>query len=163
MIFPRRPRAHILETESRNNLRQNIPNEWVIQNIENDYGIDNLVETVENEELNGNFFSIQLKGTDNAFEGRNFVSVRMKTATIRYLMNRVELIMIVIFISPENESYWIWLRDAIGGIDYRNQTFTINIPRGNRLSRINWERVSQFSNQIRGRKIESANDLNFEY
>lgn len=163
MTFPRRPRAHILETESRNNLRQNIPDQWVFQNIENDYGIDNFVEIVENEELNGNFFSIQLKGTDNSFEDRNSVSVRMRTATIRYLMNRVELVMIVIFVSPENESYWIWLRDAIDEIDYQNQTFTINFPKENRLSAIDWERVSQFSNQIRNRKIESANDLNFEY
>ena len=163
MALPRRPRQHVLETESRNNLNQNLPFEWVVQNIENDYGIDNFVEIVENEELNGNFFSIQLKGTDLDFENQDSVSVRLDTRTIQYLMGRVELVMIVLYVSTKQESYWIWLRDGIEGINYDNQTFTIHIPKENLLSNANWIRISNFSNMIRERKIGSAIDLNFEY
>lgn len=163
MALPRRPRQHVLETESRNNLNQNIPNEWVVQNIDNDYGIDNLVEIVNDEELNGNFFSIQLKGTDTNFNNQDSVTVRMNTRTIRYLMNRVELVMIVLYVSTEEESYWTWLRDAIEGINYDNQTFTIRIPKVNILSAANWQRISDFSETIRNRKVNSAMDLNFNY
>ncbi len=163
MALPRRPRQHVLETESKNNLAQNIPNEWVIQSIENDYGIDNFVEIVQYQELDGNFFSIQLKGTDSNFENQEFVSVRMNTRTIQYLMRRVELVMIVLYASSEQESYWTWLRDAIDGINYDNQTFRIRIPKQNCLSVANWQRISEFSERIRYRKVNSANHLNFDY
>ena len=163
MALPRRPRQHVLETESKNNLAQNIPNEWVIQNIENDYGVDNFVEIVQNQELDGNFFSIQLKGTDSNFDNQEFVSVRMNTSTINYLMRRVELVMIVLYVSHDQESYYTWLRDAINGINYDNRTFRIRIPKQNRLSVANWQEIREFSESVRDRKVSSANDLNFDY
>lgn len=163
MSLPKRPRQHILETESQNNLAQNLPDEWVLQNVENDYGVDNFVEIAHNYELDGTFFSIQLKGTDADFQNNDFVSVRMRTSTLRYLKERVELVMIVLYVAIEKESYWIWLRDAIRGTNLENKTFTIRIPKGNTLSNANWERIREFSIEIKNRKIQSANNLNFDY
>ncbi|WP_249414458.1 DUF4365 domain-containing protein [Marinifilum caeruleilacunae] len=163
MTLPIRPRAHVLERESINNLHENIPNEWVIQQIPNDYGVDNFVEIVQNQEVNGNVFSIQLKATDNVFENQDYVSVRMRTPTIRYLMNRVELVMIILFVSNENQSYWIWLRDIAEHVNYDNATLTVRIPKQNRLNTINWNRIMEFTELIRNAKVEAARDMNFNY
>ena len=51
MSFPKRPRTHILETKYQKNLNNSIPDEWVIHNVENDYGVDNFVEFADKEEL----------------------------------------------------------------------------------------------------------------
>jgi len=163
MSLPKRTRAHVLETESRLNLENNIPTEWVVQSVEHDYGIDNHIEIVQNEELNGNFFSIQLKGTDRQFAESPNVSVRLDTKNVKYLMGRVELVMLILFVSTENESYWIWLRDGIKNIDYNNASYTITIPKTNKLSQAPWDKIIQFSETIRSQKIGSATKIHFLY
>lgn len=163
MTGPKRTRQHVLETESRKYFEQNIPNEWVIQGIDNDYGIDNHVEIVENEELDGNFFSIQLKGTDGKFEDKDYTTVQMRTSTIYYLLNRLELVMIILFVSRENEAYWIWLRNAVNGLDWEKERFTVKIPKRHRLSTINWDKIREFSDLVRQQKVDSAMGLDFDY
>lgn len=163
MTLPIRPRTHVLERESINNLHENIPNEWVIQQMTNDYGVDYLVEIVQDQEVNGNFFSVQLKATDTTFENQNNVTFRMNTSTIRYLMNRVELVMLILYVSNEDQAYWIWLRDIAGNVNYENRTYTVRIPKQNRLTNINWDRINEFSDHIGDRKIGSASDMNFSY
>ncbi|GAA4824796.1 DUF4365 domain-containing protein [Algivirga pacifica] len=164
MNLPNRPRQHVLETESINKLRNSIPTEWVIQSLEHDYGIDNLIEIANNDGyLDGTSFAIQLKATDSLFENRDNVSVRMNTSTLNYLKNRLELVMIILYVSTEQESYWIWLRDIIGDVCFENETFTIKIPKNNRLSSINWNRIQEYSERIRNTKVSSTRGLNYRY
>lgn len=161
--FPRRPRSHSIEEISRNQLRQNLPEDWICLDINPDYGVDNLIEICEEEQMRGNSFSIQLKATDRDFSTRNYLTVTMNTRTINYLMHRAELVMIVLYSSIENESYWIWLRSVNHGIDFNNQSATIRIPKTNRLSQIDWTRITAFTDRIRSMKINHARNEDFTY
>jgi Domain of unknown function (DUF4365)/Anaphase-promoting complex, cyclosome, subunit 3 len=60
----KRPRQHILETESENAFNTTLPSEWVINYQKTDYGIDAKVQIFENGESTPFFFFAQLKSTE---------------------------------------------------------------------------------------------------
>jgi hypothetical protein len=62
--MPKRTRAHMLETLSRQHLERILPPEWVCRRVEDDYGLDLRVEIVAGDRVTGREFFIQLKGTD---------------------------------------------------------------------------------------------------
>lgn len=60
----KRPRQHILETESKNALNSILSSEWVTNYQSSDYGIDAKVQIFENGKSTPYFFFIQLKSTE---------------------------------------------------------------------------------------------------
>ena len=66
MSTPKRPRSHVLETESRQSFESAIPSEWVYRRKEDDYGIDGEVELFDDSgKTTGLLFYVQLKATDS--------------------------------------------------------------------------------------------------
>ena len=96
MKFPKRPSTHIKESESWKILENSVPSLWIVRDVsERDYGIDCYIELVSNEnEVTGDLFSVQLKGTEklkwkyNRTKARReakFTGIRIET--INYWMN----------------------------------------------------------------------------
>jgi hypothetical protein len=75
-----RPSSHVKETKSKNLLRSLLPDEWIIRELPEDYGVDLEVELVDQEFVTGNRLWIQLKASDTfdvheeGFEAGEFVS-----------------------------------------------------------------------------------------
>ena len=64
-----RPRSHILEDESKLELKKQLPQEWLVTENSHDYGIDLQVEIFTNDgKTTGDVFWIQLKATDSKKE-----------------------------------------------------------------------------------------------
>ena len=61
----KRPRQHILETESKKAFSFVIPSDWVINTPQFDYGIDEIVQIFEKQQITPYSFSVQLKATDD--------------------------------------------------------------------------------------------------
>lgn len=63
MKLPKRPEAHVIETESCRLLQHLAPREWIIRELtERDYGIDVYIELVSNDgKITGDLMSVQLK------------------------------------------------------------------------------------------------------
>jgi hypothetical protein len=66
MEFPKRPSAHITETESWKILQNSVPSLWMVRNIsKRDYGIDCYMELVNNDNfVTRDLLTIQLKGKE---------------------------------------------------------------------------------------------------
>ena len=111
MNFPKRPEAHIAETESFRLLQGLAPKEWIVRGPpERDYGIDLYIEIVSKDGyLTGQLMSVQLKGKQNiewhSSGGGHRVakSPWVKTTTAAYWLNhQVPVFLFVADLSAKN-------------------------------------------------------------
>ena len=139
--LPRRPRAHVLETRSRQHVESIFPPEWVSRRVEDDYGLDMRVEIVAGERMSGQEFAVQLKGTDRLKISGEDVLHSCKVSTAHYFLHRPEPVMYVVYDAQENTAYWLWVQPYLRGLDgaspgWRDrEKAPIRIPRANRLTR----------------------------
>ena len=139
--LPQRPRQHVLETESRKFVANTFPSEWVITDINNDYGIDLDIEIVEGTDITGAHFSMQLKSTDNLKITKDgFITHSCKTSTLRYFLEKTELVIFLIYDATNKAGYWIFAQDYIRTELAKNRKWikkshnTIRIPVKNILT-----------------------------
>ena len=139
--LPKRTRAHVLETLSRQHVESIFPTEWVCRRVEDDYGLDMRVEIVAGEEVSGLEFAVQLKGTDRLKASGEDVLHSCKVSTAHYFLQRPEPVMYVVYDAQEDAAYWLWVQPYLRGLDdaspgWRDRKeVRVRIPRANRLTR----------------------------
>lgn len=147
MPKPIRHNNHILETESNKFFQYQVPNEWIIDKPEHDYGIDYNVSIAINNEVTGLNFSVQLKSKiKERNEGE--VIITLKHSTLRLYNTRLEPVLLIAYIQEEKEAYWYWYNDLNINLTSAQKTFQIKIPRTNKLSCINWESILKYVQNI---------------
>lgn len=152
MTYPERHRNHEIETLSDRYLKNNIPISWVVNSFTIDYGTDYNCEVSIDGKVSGINFTVQLKGkeTDN---GKDFITIKkIKRTTINRWIRRLEPTMIVVYLVDENEAYWCWFEMDLVDLTKKNKTFQIKIPRENSYSKIDWNSVSSYLEEIFKRK-----------
>lgn len=127
-------------------MRQHLPLAWTCERPGNDYGVDLHIDIFENGDATGLELIVQLKASEAA-RAQPMESVTLRVATYNYLRDRLQLAMVVKFVAEENEAYWVLVRD-IPEPDQGNDTFTVQIPKENRLSRIDWADISRVVRDI---------------
>lgn len=145
--FPERHRNHEIETLSENYFRNQIPLSWVLNKFTLDYGVDYNCEIVIDKMVSGMNFSVQLKGKEKE-ENKEFVKIKIKRTTINRWLKKLEPTMIIAYIIEENEAYWMWFENNTVDLTLDQQTFTINIPKKNKLSDNNWENCKDYIENI---------------
>lgn len=80
--MPKRPRSHVLETESQRAFASALPSDLVVREISDDYGIDREVEVFVEGQTTGLTFKVQLKATD-----KSGTTTRVKQASLDYWMS----------------------------------------------------------------------------
>ena len=139
--LPKRTRAHVLETLSRQHVEPIFPTEWVCRRVEDDYGLDMRVEIVTGEEVSGLEFAVQLKATDHLRTSGDNVLHPCKVSTANYFLHRPEPVMYIVYDAQEDAAYWLWVQPYLRGLDdaspgWRDREKAhIRIPRANRLTR----------------------------
>jgi hypothetical protein len=131
--LPERTRQHVIETESRQYVRNVLPPEWLVEDGEKDYGIDLVIEVVKNEQVTGAIFLMQLKGTDVlVVRDGEYIAHRCKTRALAYFLERPEPIVYLVYDAQSKKGYWIWIQDYIRQSlkrGWRSQrTATVRIP-----------------------------------
>lgn len=144
--FPTRSDAHVLEEASERIFRSALPRDWTCEKPEHDYGIDLRVDIFENGQATGLELLVQLKSSLGPSDGAA-ETVRLKTTTYRYLWEKLQVVMLVKFVETDAEAYWMWLRDIAQPRDDR-ETFTLQIPKANRLSTMNWEMITAYVRRV---------------
>ena len=152
--LPQRPATHVLEEQSERFLRQHLPSEWTCERPAQDYGVDLRIDIFENGHATGLELIVQLKASEAA-RTQPTESASLRIATYNYLKSRLQLAMLVKFVAEENEAYWVLLRD-IPEPDQRNDTFSVQIPKENRLSRIDWAEIGRMVRGITDAKLAVA-------
>lgn len=140
---PNRHNNHILETESNKFFSFQVPNEWYIDKPEHDYGIDYIVNIVTNNQVTGLSFSVQLK---SKIKEKNdyFTSILLKHSTLGLFNTKLEPVLLVSYVQEEKEAYWCWYNESEFDLTSSQKTYTINIPKTNKLSRIGWDSISKY-------------------
>jgi hypothetical protein len=79
-------------------------------------------------------------------------SQTFKVSTYNYLWDNLRVVMVIKFIESENEAYWILLKD-VQSPNQGNETFTLHLPRQNRLSTLNWATIVDYIRNVTDRKL----------
>jgi Domain of unknown function (DUF4365) len=142
MTFPIRSESHQLEELSKRFIQEALPKNWASDKSSNDYGVDLRVDLFEGDQATGLELLVQLKATARP-SGKDTESVRLRTATYNLLWEKLQVAMIVKYVESEKEAYWLLFRD-IPAPSQDQETFTIHIPKINRLSAIQWSDIQEY-------------------
>ncbi len=150
-VFPTRSNSHNLEELSDRFFRGSMPRNWVAEKPSSDYGIDLRVEIFEENKATGREFLVQLKASAKS-SGKDTETVRIETSTYNYLSSKLQIAMLVKFIESDKEAYWLLIRD-IPAPSKDHKTFTVHIPRVNRLSSIQWPEIQAQVHSVTDEKL----------
>ncbi len=147
MPKPIRHNNHVLETESNKFFSNQVPNEWIIDKPEHDYGIDYNVNIAIDNEVTGLSFSVQLK---SKIQDRHpdFATITLKHSTLSLYNTMLAPVLLVAYIQEEKEAYWYWYNDLNIDLGTQQKTFKIKIPKTNKLSQINWNAGTKYVQDI---------------
>ena len=141
----------MIDEEALDFVKSVLPKEWIREEIKKDYGIDLTVEIVLDEQVTGAYFSIQLKGTDKLkVRQAGYIAHSCETKTLRYFLERPELVIYLVYDAEAQKGYWIWvqgfIRQEFGKIspNWRQQnSATIRIPLSNTFDSETVKQISQ--------------------
>lgn len=131
----KRPPEHVKEDISRQILERKIPSEWILRDIDPDYGIDKSLEIVEDEIVTGKEILIQLKGTETIDIHGDHISFSIETDHLKYYLEKDLPVFLIVVDLIAEKCYWIFLQQyAFDILNINNplwvdqQTITIRIP-----------------------------------
>jgi hypothetical protein len=148
--LPIRDRNRILESNSLLFFRNNIPENWTTTVPDADYGVDLIVNIFDGRHPAYDF-EVQLKASEKLIEG-DFENARLKISTYNYLVGRLHVIMLIKYNEEEKEAYWTFL-SKVPKPNQDSTTFTVKIPKTNKLSNIDWDSVHSYIKEIMDYKL----------
>ncbi|MES2650548.1 MAG: DUF4365 domain-containing protein [Bacteroidota bacterium] len=152
MKYPARHTNHSLEEKSITFLRNHLPEDWNVNSIDRDYGQDLNLEICEDGVYKGLELILQLKSSHETNEIDGTERQTFKVGTYNYLNGNLRVVMVIKFVESENESYYILLKD-VDEPNQENETFTLYIPKENRLSTINWNEITDYVRSVTDKKL----------
>jgi len=160
---PQRHNNHILETESSKFFNFQVPNEWYIDKPEHDYGIDYVVNIATNNQATGLSFSVQLKSKIKE-KNNSFTTIKLKHSTLGLFNTKLEPVLLVAYVREEKEAYWCWYNELVFDLTSSQKTYTINIPKANKLSQIDWSVILKYVQNIFSVKmlVDGIKSLEYE-
>jgi Domain of unknown function (DUF4365) len=151
--YPVRSESHQMEESSERFFREKLPRNWTAEKLAVDYGVDLRVDLFEVDKATGLELLVQLKAsaepTNNA---RETETVQLNVSTYNYLWDKLQVAMLVKFIESEREAYWLLFTDILDPPQDQS-TFTIHIPRENRLSNIDWSIIQTYVQHVHHKKL----------
>lgn len=123
--MPKRPRQHELDDVSRRAFNAALPSHLVFEGRANDYGIDGAVEMFQDGETTGNFFDVQLKGTDRPIA--EALNVYIPHGHAQYYRSLDRPLLMVRYHAPTEGLYVRWFHSFdphYGGVNEKTITFT---------------------------------------
>lgn len=121
-----RPRQHVLETTARKALEQIIPDEWIVRPLTPDYGIDFLVEVFKDNKATGNFFYIQLKGSDQNVN-KSKIKVPIKQSTLQYFSTLPLPILFLVYTLKDKKFRGLWINEYLKIVRSKENQKTISL------------------------------------
>jgi hypothetical protein len=153
--YPIRHENHTLEEKSIIFFRNYLPNDWNVNSIDRDYGQDLNIEISENRAYKGLEFIVQLKSSNSPDVNGNDERQSLRISTYNYLWDNLRVVLLVKYVEEDNEAFWILLKD-VPEPNQDNETFTIRIPRQNKLSELNWNYIADYVKAITHKKLKAV-------
>jgi len=159
MQYPKRHPNHSLEEDSITFLRKYLPKDWNVNSVDRDYGQDLNLELAEEGVYKGLELILQMKSSKVSKHMDGFEHQSFKLSTYNYLWGNLRVVMVIKYVEEEDEAYYILLKD----VETPNQeakTFTIYIPRENKLSTIDWEEITDYIREVTDKKLAAMRAAN---
>ena len=149
--FPLRVNSHQLEELSERFFKQSLPRNWTAERPSKDYGVDLRVDLFEGDRATGLELLVQLKasGTTSSLSEE---TVELKVPTYNLLWDKLQVAMLVKYVETEREAYWLLFRD-IPEPSQEQETFTVHIPKVNRLSTAPWDKIRAYVRSVTDKKL----------
>jgi hypothetical protein len=93
-VYPKRHPNKVMERTSEKYFERYVPDAGLSEKPTEDYGIDRIIIPAINGQIPGLNFSVQLKSTTDA---KGKLAARLDKTTLRYLLNRLEPVMVVFY------------------------------------------------------------------
>lgn len=148
--MPKRPRFHIIEDLSRDELRR-IFNQygWVVWDLHPDYGEDQFVRIFATEEATPYSFFIQAKSTDHIDDiidkDREVITFSIKTEHIKHWNKFWEPVILTVWDARSDVTYWLSIQDYLASRnikDLRKKSLSVEIPIDNILNEEGIKRIA---------------------
>ena len=152
--YPIRSESHQLEEISERYFRERLPRNWAAEKPRNDYGVDLRVDIFEGSQSTGLELLVQLKASASS-TGDDSETVRLKTTTYNLLYGKLQVTMLVKYVESESEAYWLLFRDIPTPLQDQ-KTFTVHIPKANRISTILWPDIQAYVRSVTGTKLAAT-------
>ena len=152
--LPVRDVARQREAASELFFQQHLPDGWIWNRPATDYGIDGRVGVVENDQVTGIEFLVQLKASASP-SAAVYERISLKVSTYNYLIGALSVAMLVKYIAADQEAYWVLLRD-VPAPKQTQQSFTVRVPRANRLSALDWQQLRARLGRVQGIKLDAG-------
>lgn len=149
--FPIRSESHQLEELSERFFREYLPRNWTAEKPGHDYGVDLRVDMFEGSQATGLELLVQLKAAAEP-TAADTETVRLKTTTYNLLWGKLTVAMLIKYVESEKEAYWLLFRD-IPTPSQNQETFTIHIPKKNRISTIQWLDIQAYVRNVTDAKL----------
>lgn len=149
--FPIRSESHQLEELSERYFRDFLPRNWTAEKPANDYGVDLIVYIFEENKATGLELLVQLKASAEP-TGDKTETVRLKTTTYNLIWNKLQVAILIKYVESEGEAYWLLFKD-IPPPSQHQETFTIHIPKKNRISMIRWHDIQTYVRSVTDKKL----------
>lgn len=157
MDLPQRPEQHVLETLSRRYFEHHLPRTWTASKPEHDYGIDLIVNIFDGTNASPYELAVQLKASQAETVGDN-EKIILKLSTYNHLRRLLPVVLLVKYVAASNEAYYVLLA-KIPEPAQKQQSFTVNIPKQNRLSELGWDRIELLVREIVDYKLASGDAI----
>lgn len=141
--------------ESERFFRQHLPAAWLCDGVASDYGIDLRVGIVDEALVTGVELLVQLKSAAISNQRNGHETQRLKVSTYNYLMGQLGLAMLVKYVAAEREAYWVLLREVQTPAPTQ-ATFTVHLPREQRLSAMDWAALRGFHGELHAQKLHAG-------
>ena len=149
--FPTRAASHQIEEISVRHFQNALPGNWTAEKPTPDYGVDLRVDIFEGNDATGLELLVQLKAAADATQG-DTETVQLRAATYNYLWNKLQVAMLVKFVESEQQAYWMLFRD-IPSPPQGQETFTVHIPKSNKISEISWSEIQEYVRGVTDKKL----------
>nr|WP_253295984.1 DUF4365 domain-containing protein [Enterococcus raffinosus] len=110
-----------------------------VNEYNNDYGFDFSCAIISNNSYTGQEFYAQCKGTEKIAEDKDFVSLQLKTSTVRLWFKKRYLTFLFYVDLDKEDIYWVapfeQLSEKIKSIADNQKTIVIRVPKSNLLDR----------------------------
>jgi len=125
--MPGRPIQHEIESGSRRAYAYAIPDEWVIHDRAEDYGIDVDTEVFSHGQATGLSYGVQIKGTARLTAGP---SVRIRWSTWNYWFEQSDPVLVILWEAESGRIWWHWsYRFDTWGLDRaQDSSFIFRFP-----------------------------------
>jgi hypothetical protein len=149
--FPQRTAEHELEEVSERYVRNLLPRNWTSEKPQHDYGVDLRVDIYEEGNATGMELLLQLKASTRATGGK-VERFHLPVSTYNHLSTKLQVVMVVKYVEEDREAYWLLLKDVSPPLT-KQHTLTVQIPKTNRLSTIDWTDIERYIRSVTDMKL----------